>query len=116
MQYGPKMLAERQARFGDDAGEVALVRVEELYPWPKAQLDEVVRRYAQAERLYWVQEEPANMGAWTFVRGLIQDLLLPGEKLAYAGRKPSASPATGSMRVHRAEQAALIDAAFGGLD
>jgi 2-oxoglutarate dehydrogenase E1 component len=53
------------------------------------------------------------MGAWTFVRERLQDLLRPGLRLRYAGRRESASPATGSLRVHRAEQQALLDAAFG---
>jgi 2-oxoglutarate dehydrogenase E1 component len=110
------LLAEREQRLGDDAGEVALVRIEELYPWPEEAVAHVVRRYAKAERVTWVQEEPANMGPWTFVRERIQDALLSGEKLAYAGRTPSSSPATGSMRIHRKEQAGLIDAAFAGLD
>jgi 2-oxoglutarate dehydrogenase E1 component len=56
------------------------------------------------------------MGPWTFVRERIQDMLHPGEKLAYAGRVPAASPATGSMRIHKQEQAALLEAAFEGLD
>ncbi len=55
------------------------------------------------------------MGAWTFVRERIQDLLLPHQKLGYAGRPPSSSTAVGSMRIHRAEQKALVDAAFAGL-
>jgi 2-oxoglutarate dehydrogenase E1 component len=62
-----------------------------------------------------VQEEPANMGGWTFVRERIQDLLLPHQKLGYAGRKESASTAVGSMRLHREQQKALLDAAFAGL-
>ncbi|MCZ6464379.1 MAG: hypothetical protein O7A09_08565 [Proteobacteria bacterium] len=110
------LLAEREGRFGDAAGKVALVRIEELYPWPDELVAETVRSYPRAERVVWVQEEPANMGAWTFVRERIQDALLPDEKLAYAGRHPSASPATGSTRVHRQEQAALLAHAFDGLD
>jgi 2-oxoglutarate dehydrogenase E1 component len=110
------LLSEREARLGDAAGEVALVRLEELYPWPEHELTRVLQRYSGAERAVWVQEEPANMGPWTFVRERIQDMLHPGEKLAYAGRVPAASPATGSMRIHKQEQAALLEAAFEGLD
>jgi len=110
------LLAARKERLGEDAGRVALVRVEQIYPWPGEALQEIVQRYDGAERLYWVQEEPANMGAWSFVRERIQDLLLPGAKLSYAGRVPAASPAAGSMRVHRREQQALIDVAFSDLD
>jgi 2-oxoglutarate dehydrogenase complex dehydrogenase (E1) component-like enzyme len=66
--------------------------------------------------MIWVQEEPANMGAWTFVRERLQGLLGAQAKLAYAGRRASASPAVGSLRAHRLEQKALVDAAFEGLD
>lgn len=109
------LLQEREARMGDEAHRVAIVRVEELYPWPGEQVAEILSSYGHTERVVWVQEEPSNMGAWTFVRERIQDALLPTEKFAYAGRLPAASPATGSMRIHKYEQAALLDAAFEGL-
>ena len=109
------LLAEREARLGTAASEVALIRVEEIYPWPEERVAELVRRYSGAERVYWVQEEPANMGAWTFVRERIQDALLPSQKLAYAGRPPSASPAVGSMRLDRLEQARFLEIAFDDL-
>ena len=63
----------------------------------------------------FAQEEPANMGAWTFVRERLQGALLPAQKLAYAGRRESASPAVGSVRIHKEQQAALLAAAFLGL-
>jgi len=91
------------------------VRIEQLYPWPEAGLAAVLERYARAERVVWVQEEPANMGAWTFVRERIQGALLPNERLAYAGRPESASTAVGSLRLHKEEQAELVAAAFAGL-
>ena len=91
------------------------MRVEQLYPWPDAALAEAIRRYPHVERVGWVQEEPANMGAWTFVRERIQDALPPGTSLFYAGRPASASPAVGSGRLHRIEQAVVVDTAFGGL-
>jgi 2-oxoglutarate dehydrogenase E1 component len=106
-------LAARQAERA--RGDVAVVRVEQLYPWPEAELAETLRRYPRALRVGWVQEEPANMGAWTFVRERIQDALAPGATLFYAGRPASASPAVGSARAHRREQAALVDASFAGL-
>jgi 2-oxoglutarate dehydrogenase E1 component len=111
------LLAERERRHGpDDAGGVALVRVEQLYPWPAERVSQAVARYPGFERVVWCQEEPSNMGGWTFVRERIQDALGAGQKLAYAGRPESASPATGSGRVHREEQAGLVAAAFDGLD
>ncbi len=109
-------LAEAQEK--REAGrprDVALVRIEQLYPWPEAELATVLERYPRAERVVWVQEEPANMGGWTFVRERIQGALLPSERLAYAGRPESASTAVGSLRLHKEEQAELVAAAFAGL-
>jgi 2-oxoglutarate dehydrogenase E1 component len=107
--------AERRAARGGDP-DVAVLRIEQLYPWPEQALAEAIRRHPRAERVFWVQEEPANMGAWTFVRERIQELLPSGTALGYAGRKASASPAVGSGRCHRREQAELVEAAFTGLD
>jgi 2-oxoglutarate dehydrogenase complex dehydrogenase (E1) component-like enzyme len=113
------LLAHREERDGVEAGEargdVAVVRVEELYPWPEQELETLMERYPNAERVTWVQEEPANMGAWTFVRERIPGVLRDTAKLAYAGRPASASPAVGSMRIHKLEQAALLQAAFQGM-
>jgi 2-oxoglutarate dehydrogenase E1 component len=106
-------LAARQAERG--RGDVAVVRVEQLYPWPEPAIAEAIRRHPRTERVGWVQEEPANMGAWTFVRERLQDALPPAVTLFYAGRPASASPAVGSARAHRREQTALVDAAFAGL-
>jgi 2-oxoglutarate dehydrogenase E1 component len=111
------LLARREERDGlgegHAKGDVALVRVEELYPWPDAELGAVLARMPNATHVCWVQEEPANMGPWTFVRERLQALLPPKAKLAYAGRLASASPAVGSARVHRLELAELLAAAFG---
>jgi 2-oxoglutarate dehydrogenase E1 component len=111
-----ELLGEREKRFGTGVAPLAIARVEQLYPWAEQEIAGVVRAFPGAERVVWAQEEPANMGAWTFVRERIHDALVPGQKLAYAGRRESASPAAGSMRVHREQQAALIAAAFDGLD
>jgi 2-oxoglutarate dehydrogenase E1 component len=111
-------LAARQAE-REAAGapqDVAIVRLEQLYPWPEQAVAAAVRRYAGAERVFWAQEEPANMGAWTFVRERVHELLPGRTKLGYAGRPASASPAVGSTRLHRREQAALVEVAFAGLD
>ncbi len=96
--------------------DVAVVRLEQMYPWPEAELGAAIRRHPKAGACVWVQEEPANMGAWTFVRERLEALLRPGQTLAYAGRVASASTAVGSMRLHREQQKALLDAAFAGLD
>ena len=75
----------------------------------------LARRYEKAERITWVQEEPANMGPWTFVWPRVQTLLTDGRRLRYAGRAEAASPATGSPRIHRAERDQLLEDALGGL-
>jgi 2-oxoglutarate dehydrogenase E1 component len=111
------LLARREERdkLGDGRArsDVAIVRVEELYPWPDAELAAAFARMPNASRVVWVQEEPANMGPWTFVRERLQALLPPRAKLAYAGRPEAASPAVGSGRVHRLELNAFLAAAFG---
>jgi len=111
------LLARREEREklgeGNARGDLAIVRLEELYPWPDAELAAVFERTPNAKRVVWVQEEPANMGPWTFVRERLQALLPARAKLAYAGRLASASPAVGSGRVHRLELEAFLSAAFG---
>jgi 2-oxoglutarate dehydrogenase E1 component len=107
------LLEERLRLHGDANLPVALVRVEQLHPWPEQAIGSVLERFAKAVDVVWCQEEPANMGAWTFVRERIQGALLPSQRLHYAGRRESASPATGSGRIHRAEQETLVDAALG---
>jgi 2-oxoglutarate dehydrogenase E1 component len=102
------LLAGRAERGVDSA---AIVRVEQLYPFPRRELAAVLARYPQAERVYWVQDEPANMGAWRFVEPLLTPLL-GGRSLAYVGRDAAASPATGSYKVHQAEEADLVNRAF----
>jgi 2-oxoglutarate dehydrogenase E1 component len=91
--------------------EVALIRVEQLYPWPADQLKSVLERYRSAREWVWVQEESQNMGAWTFVAPRLEELL--GLRVQYVGRDASASPATGSKLVHDREQAEIVDAAVG---
>ena len=103
------LLAEREQRQRSD---VAIVRVEQLYPFPDEQLIEILTRYEQATDIVWVQEEPRNMGAWSFMYERLPTLLRPRQALRYAGRKPQASPATGSQRLHHQEQAALVEQAL----
>ena len=109
------VVAERERRFADEARRVAVVRVEELYPWPEEQLATAVRPFGNAECFVWVQEEPRNMGAWTFVRDRIDSLLPTGNRVGYAGRPEAASPAAGSTRIHKQQQARLLEDAFEGL-
>ncbi len=103
-------LFARRAEVGAQQ-KVAIVRVEQLYPWPAALLESVLARYRSASEWVWVQEESQNMGAWTFVAPRLQELLgLPAQ---YVGRDASASPATGSKLIHDREQAEIVDAAVG---
>ncbi|MEA2453106.1 MAG: multifunctional 2-oxoglutarate metabolism enzyme [Actinomycetota bacterium] len=94
---------------------VAIVRVEQLYPFPDEQLDEVFARYPKAEEIRWVQEEPRNMGAWGFVYSKLARKLWGERKLTVSSRAESASPATGSSTIHAQEQEELIADAFKGL-
>jgi 2-oxoglutarate dehydrogenase E1 component len=95
------------------ASELAIVRLEELYPFPGGRVRSVLDRYVAAEEVLWVQEEPMNMGAWWFVERHVRDLLGTGRRLGYVGRPPLASPAEGWMTVHVAEQRRIVDAALG---
>ncbi|MFI5460315.1 MAG: 2-oxoglutarate dehydrogenase E1 component [Isosphaerales bacterium] len=103
-------LFARRAESGSQR-EVAIVRIEQLYPWPAAELGRALARYQSAREWVWVQEESQNMGAWTFAAPRLQDLL--GFPVQYVGRDASASPATGSKLVHDREQAEIALAAVG---
>ena len=82
---------------------IAIVRVEQLYPLPKKQLDEIVKKYAKAKRHIWIQEEPENMGAWSYILRKWRTV-----KLEVIARRSSGSPAAGSPKVHERRQDALI--------
>jgi 2-oxoglutarate dehydrogenase E1 component len=94
---------------------VAVVRIEQLYPWPEMLVTDCVSRYAAAREVVWLQEEPENMGAWTFVHGRLHRLLRDDYTLRHVSRAESASPATGISTVHQREQADLLTRAFEGL-
>ena len=103
-----------RARQDRAALEVALVRVEELYPFPADALRTALAAYPDAHDLVWVQDEPENMGAWSWVAPRIRASLGTGHTLRYAGRDEAASPATGSHALHAREQQALLARAFEG--
>jgi len=92
--------------------DVALVRIEQLYPFPAQEYQAAVDRYPQARKVVWCQEEPQNQGAWYQIRHRLQEPLDGDHQLLYAGRPEAAAPATGIAKIHEAEQAALIDAAL----
>ncbi len=92
--------------------EVAVVRIELLYPFPDAELAQVLAGYPHLRELVWVQEEPENMGAWTFVAPKLQSLANRSIKLSLVSRPERASPAEGLVELHQAEQQRLITQAF----
>jgi 2-oxoglutarate dehydrogenase E1 component len=96
-----------------DPDALAIVRVEQLYPWPEPALDSVLARYPGAEEVVWLQEEPENMGAWSFVHGRLHRILRDRYRLRHVSRPESASPATGGAGLHQLEQAHLLDRAVG---
>jgi multifunctional 2-oxoglutarate metabolism enzyme len=101
-----------EARKKTEATGVAIVRVEQFYPFPLERLHKVVAAYANAKQLVWAQEEPKNMGGWTFVEPRLEKLVPVCERPIYVGRTASASPATGSYHIHQAEQAKLVSEAL----
>ncbi len=107
-----KIYYELQARRQRlDTPDMAIVRIEQLHPFPERQLRDVLAGYPQAKAFQWVQEEPENMGAWSFVRARLESMVKG--KIAYTGRKPASSPATGLVSVYRQEQKALLEEALG---
>jgi 2-oxoglutarate dehydrogenase E1 component len=106
----------QKAREERKVDHVAVVRIEQLYPFPAADLGRALARYSATAELVWAQEEPRNMGAWRFVRErfLEGEVLVPGRRLpSYAGRAGSASPAAGVNKVHALEQDRVVRAALG---
>ena len=94
---------------------VAVIRVEQLYPFPLEQINEILTRYPNAREIVWLQEEPENMGPWNFVEHLIWRMKDRGYDLRHAARVASGSPATGSKAIHDQEHADLMDETFLGL-
>jgi 2-oxoglutarate dehydrogenase E1 component len=95
--------------------DVAILRVEQLYPFPHKSFAAEIKRFPNATELVWCQDEPQNQGAWFFVQHLIHENMLEGQRLGYAGRPASASPAVGYAHLHQEQQKALIDQAYGKL-
>jgi 2-oxoglutarate dehydrogenase E1 component len=101
------------AREKSGANHVAILRLEQIYPFPSADMKDHLHRYPSSADIAWVQEEPRNMGAWRFVREFIQPLLDRSRRqIRYVGRPASASPATGSYKQHQKEQQEILDMAF----
>jgi 2-oxoglutarate dehydrogenase E1 component len=94
------------------AERIAVARIEELYPFPAAELENILQGYPNLREVYWLQEEPRNMGAWVFISSRVRALLPPGIELTYVGRGKAASPSEGSKRRHDVEQGRLLSAAL----
>ena len=95
---------------GDE--RVAIVRLEQFYPFPEELLREIFAGYPQATQIVWAQEEAKNMGGWTFVEPRLTNMLPQCGRPYYVGRAASASPATGSYAIHELEQRQLVDYAL----
>ncbi len=93
----------------------AVVRVEQLYPWPFNGVASSLERYPNADEIVWLQEEPENMGAWNAVKGRLYERHGETHSIRRTSRTESGSPATGSNGIHRQEQAELLERAFGGV-
>ena len=104
------LLEARQVQGIDD---VALVRIEQIYPFPINDYAELLQQYAHADEIVWCQEEPKNQGAWYQIRHRLQEPLEESQHLYYAGRASAAAPASGIFKVHLQQQQALVAAALG---
>ena len=96
----------QEAQLKKKIKDIAIIRIEQLHPWPEKQLAAVLKKYKDA-KLLWVQEEPINMGYWSYVRRT-----MPKADIDVIARKPSASPATGYSKVHKVEQEKIVNQAL----
>jgi len=93
--------------------DFALIRLEQLYPLPLKQLKNILLKYPYADRWEWIQEEPANMGAWKFINQNFIVTEIKGFQLFHTARPPSGSPATGSSKLHKIQQSLIVQKAMG---
>jgi 2-oxoglutarate dehydrogenase E1 component len=106
------LVKKREEKGVDD---VAILRVEQLYPFPHKAFATELKKYPNASDIVWCQDEPQNQGAWFFVQHYIHENMLEGQKLGYSGRAASASPAVGYSHLHQEQQKSLVDGAFAKL-
>jgi 2-oxoglutarate dehydrogenase E1 component len=107
--YYDLLTARRERRLDN----IAVIRVEQLYPFPHKQFAAEMKRYPNAQEVVWTQEEPQNQGAWYQSRHYLVTNMREDQKLFYAGRESSAAPAGGYLARHNERQKALVDQAFG---
>ncbi|MCU7804343.1 MAG: 2-oxoglutarate dehydrogenase E1 component [Candidatus Thiodiazotropha sp. (ex Lucinoma annulata)] len=106
-----ELLETRRSRGLDD---VAIIRIEQLYPFPQKEFDTVVKRYKNAKMIIWCQEEPQNQGAWDQIKHRFYSLTSKSRQLHYVGRATAAAPSVGYRSVHISQQETLIDEALSG--
>ena len=104
-----------KARAEKKIEDTAIIRLEQLYPFPHKALTAEIKKYPKLEEIVWCQDEPQNQGAWFFVQHNILEGMSDGMKLSYAGRPASASPACGYAHLHQEQQKSLLTAAFSKL-
>ncbi len=105
----------QQARDDSKINDIAIVRLEQLYPYPKKEMSDIVKKYTNASEYVWAQEEPENMGAWSFINKYINETLgssYNAQDVGYVGREAAASPATGYSSVHTRQQNELVKKAL----
>jgi 2-oxoglutarate dehydrogenase E1 component len=107
-------LVASEAREEDEVTAVA--RIELLYPFPEEEVKAVLSGYPNLQEIVWVQEEPRNMGAWTFVEPLLKQLVDDKLPVKYVGKPARPSPAQGSAAFHKREHAAIVRSAFKGAE
>jgi len=100
------------ARLETGTSNVAVIRLEQFYPFPGQAIGKIFDSYPNAKQCFWVQEEPQNMGGWHFVADRLREVVPGTVKVSYVGRSASASPATGSYAIHELEQKKLVDEAL----
>ncbi|MGH7179740.1 MAG: 2-oxoglutarate dehydrogenase E1 component, partial [Tepidisphaeraceae bacterium] len=101
-----------QEKAPEKHGQIAIVRVEQLYPFPQRDIAAILSKYGQKHEVLWVQEEPRNRGAWSFVADRLPAMLPDNVSFGYIGRDEAASPATGSMSEHQREEREIVAAAL----
>ena len=101
-----------EAREVSGIKDVAIVRVEQLYPFPIDEYADMIEQYDHVEEIVWCQEEPLNQGAWYQIKHRLQEPLKDNQQLYYAGRQGAAAPASGVFKVHLQQQQALVEAAL----
>jgi 2-oxoglutarate dehydrogenase E1 component len=101
-----------EARRVNRIHDIAILRIEQLYPFPGEQLDALLAQYTATDELIWCQEEPKNQGGWDFCKLRIPAMIDQRWQLGYIGRQPSSAPAVGSVKLHAKEQLAIINKAL----